>query len=194
MLRQDLFLSITQLWGTPDIDLFAFRLNAQLPCYVSRKPDPGASHTDAFTIPWTDYFFYAFPPFSIILHCVQKIEQEEAEGMLVVPNWLTQPWYTKLMQMITDYPRLLPVQKDILTHPSQKGSCHPLWQRLHVMACKLSGQLIQKQGVSTEAADIILKSWRPGTTSKQYHHISGNGYSIAIKGVLIQLIPLWDKH
>ena len=48
MLRQDLFLSITQLWGTPDIDLFAFRLNAQLPCYVSWKPDPGASHTDAF--------------------------------------------------------------------------------------------------------------------------------------------------
>ena len=28
------------------------------------------------------------------------------------PNWPTQPWYTKLMQMITDYPRLFPVQKD----------------------------------------------------------------------------------
>lgn len=86
MLRQDLFLSITQLWGTPDIDLFASQLNAQLTCYVSWKPDPGASYTDAFTIPWTHYFFYAFPPFSIILRCVQKIEQEEAEGMLVVPN------------------------------------------------------------------------------------------------------------
>ena len=103
MLRPDLFLSIAQLWGTPDIDLFASRLNAQLQCYVSWKPDPGASFTDAFTIPWTDHFFYAFPPFSIILRCVQKIEQEEAEGMLVVPNWPTQPWYTKLMQMITDY-------------------------------------------------------------------------------------------
>ena len=104
MLRQDLFLSIAQLWGTPDIDLFASQLNAQLPCYVSWKPDPGASYTDAFTIPWTDYYFYAFPPFSIILRCVQKIEQEKAEGLLVVPNWPTQPWYTKLMQMITNYP------------------------------------------------------------------------------------------
>lgn len=52
-----------------------------------------------------------FPPFSIILRCVQKMEQEEAEGMLMVPNWPTQPWYTKLMQMITDYPPLLPVQR-----------------------------------------------------------------------------------
>lgn len=31
MLRQDIFLSITQLWGKPEIDLFASRLNAQLP-------------------------------------------------------------------------------------------------------------------------------------------------------------------
>ena len=94
--------------------------------------------------------------------------------MLVVPNWPTQPWCTKLMQMITHYPRLLPVQNDILTHPSQRGSCHPLWQRLHLMACKLSGTVIQKQGVSTKAADIILKSWRPGT-SKQYQPYIRNG-------------------
>ena len=71
------------------------------------------------------------------------------------------------MQMITDYPRLLPVQKDILTHPSQKGSCHPLWQQLQLMACKLSGQLSKSRAFLREAADIILKSWRPGT-SKQY--------------------------
>ena len=43
MPRPDLFWSIAQKWGTPDIDLFASRLNAQLPCYVSWKPDPGAS-------------------------------------------------------------------------------------------------------------------------------------------------------
>ena len=193
MPRQDLFLSITQLWGTPDIDLFASGLNAQLPCYVPWKPDPGASLTDAFTIPWTDYVFYAFPPFNIILRCVQKIEQEEAKGMLVVPNWLTQPWYTKLMQLITDYPRLLPEQKDILTHISQKGSCHPLWQRLHLMARKLSRQLSKSRAFRQRQQ---TSSSNPGdqVQASNTNHISGNGYSIAIKGVLIQLIPLWDKH
>ena len=87
--------------------------------------------------------------------------------MLVVPNWPTQPWYTKLMEMITDYPRLLPVQKDILTHPSQKGSCHPAVAAPSSDGMQAIRTVIQKQGVSTEAADIILKSWRPGT-SKQY--------------------------
>jgi hypothetical protein len=50
ILSQDIFLSIAQLWGQPEIDLFASRLNAQLPCYVSWKPDPGTSFTDAFTM------------------------------------------------------------------------------------------------------------------------------------------------
>lgn len=72
-----------------DIDLIASHFNAQLPCNASWKPDPGASFTDAFTISWAAYYFYAFPPFSIILHCLQKAEQEEAEGIPVVPNWLT---------------------------------------------------------------------------------------------------------
>ena len=72
-----------------DIDLIASHFNVQLPCNASWKPDPGASFTDAFTISWAAYYFYAFPPFSIILHCLQKAEQEEAEGIPVVPNWLT---------------------------------------------------------------------------------------------------------
>ena len=63
ILRQDLFLSITQLWGKPDVDLFASRLNAQLPCYVSWKPDPGASKSNeqvmnktAECIAWLQFF------------------------------------------------------------------------------------------------------------------------------------------
>lgn len=33
-------------FGVPDIDLFASRINAQLPTYVSWKPDPGAKYID----------------------------------------------------------------------------------------------------------------------------------------------------
>ncbi len=173
MLRQVIFLSITQLWGKPEIDLFASRLNAQLPCYASWKPNHGASFTDSFTIPWTDYYFYAFPPFSIILR--------------------TQPWHTKPMQMITDYSRLLPVQKSILTHPSKKGSYHQLWQRLHLMACKLSGQPCKSRAFRKRQQTSSLNPGdqeQPNSTNLT----SGNGYSIVVKGALIQLIPLWDKH
>ena len=56
-----------------DIDLFASRLNAQLPNYNYWPPDPGSSAVNAFSIPWQSHMFYAFPPFSLIPRCVQKI-------------------------------------------------------------------------------------------------------------------------
>ena len=106
ILRPDLFWSIAQRWGTPDIDLFASRLNACAMFPGNQTQGPALNVFFCYAIPWTDHFFYAFHAFSIILRCVEKIEQEEAEGMLVVPNWPTQPWYTKVKQMITDYARL----------------------------------------------------------------------------------------
>ena len=43
-------------------DLFASRLTNQLADYISWRPDPGAIHTDAFTINWAPLRGYAFPP------------------------------------------------------------------------------------------------------------------------------------
>ena len=49
-LRPDIFARILEKLGTPEIDLFASRLNKQLTTYVSWKPNPGAIHVDAFKI------------------------------------------------------------------------------------------------------------------------------------------------
>ena len=35
MVRPDIFLQITDIWGEPSTDLFASRLNHQVSCYVS---------------------------------------------------------------------------------------------------------------------------------------------------------------
>ena len=45
---------------TPTIDLFASRINNQIPVYVSYKPDPDASSTDVFTLDWSNLSFYDF--------------------------------------------------------------------------------------------------------------------------------------
>ena len=71
-------------------DLFASRLNRQLATYISWRRDPEASYIDAFSIPWTNKGYYAFPPFSIIDRCLQKISQDNAEGVILVPIWPTQ--------------------------------------------------------------------------------------------------------
>ena len=50
MLNKSVFAQIIEKYGRLDIDLFASRLNAQLPTYISWMPDPGAWTVDAFTV------------------------------------------------------------------------------------------------------------------------------------------------
>ena len=77
MLKKCLFQkAISALQFTPEIDLFASRLNKQIDKYVSFKPDPEAFEVDAFFMSWTNLKFYAFPPFSCISRCLQKINLE----------------------------------------------------------------------------------------------------------------------
>ena len=66
MLQPHIFKALCQLYHTPDVALFATRINAQLAAYVSWKPDLSAIHTNAFTMNWTYKKLYAFPPFSNI--------------------------------------------------------------------------------------------------------------------------------
>ena len=72
MLSARAFKRIVALFGQPDIDLFASRLNAQVETYVAWKPPPMAKFVDAFTVDWLQFFFNGFPPFCLISRCVKK--------------------------------------------------------------------------------------------------------------------------
>ena len=91
--------ALSQLSLCPTIDLFASRLNAQFSRYVSFKPDPGAVATDAFSLNISCETFYAFPPFSVINSFLQRVREDQASGILVLPNWPTQSWFPQAMQM-----------------------------------------------------------------------------------------------
>ena len=80
----------------------------QAACYASWRPNPGVTYADAFSISWENQFFYTFPPFSLIALCLQKISMEKAEGIMIVPVWPTQLWYSQLIRLIMDVPRTLP--------------------------------------------------------------------------------------
>ena len=43
---------------------------------------------------------YAFPPFICIPKILQKVWHDNAEGILVVPDWLNQFWYTQYTEII----------------------------------------------------------------------------------------------
>ena len=54
-LDRKIFRSICQRFYTPEVDLFASRLNHQLPKHVSSYPDPGALAVDAFLLDWSKW-------------------------------------------------------------------------------------------------------------------------------------------
>ena len=74
---------------------------------------------------WKEYYFYAFPPFSVIAASLQKIEQDQATGVLVVPIWQTQPWCTTLLHLLVDYPLCLPQSDHLLMEPHNGALCTP---------------------------------------------------------------------
>ena len=107
-LNEAVFSDIIKLWGKPEIDTFASRLNYQTLPYVSWRPDPQTIAIDAFTLNWNYSFIYAFPPFSFISPVLQKILREKVEVIMIVPQWSAQPWYSQLARMLIEQPILLP--------------------------------------------------------------------------------------
>lgn len=136
-LNEKIFKKLVNIWGKPEIDMFASRHNNQLSKYVSWKPDPMAQAVDAFCQNWAEQFCYIFAPFSQIHRVLQKIDDDKAECMVILPFWSTQPWFSKMMHMLTDYPIFLPREKGTLTHPFRKITDLP---KTRLIGVRLSGK------------------------------------------------------
>ena len=134
--------ALRQLGASPVIDLFASRLNCQMQRYISYRPDPEAEAVDAFSVSWEHLQFYAFPPFSIIGRVLQKIQRDQAQGIVVVPNWPTQPWFAVLQHLLCQPPVELKCRQRLLHLPSDSSAVHPLIQRrrLNLLVCKISAK------------------------------------------------------
>ena len=137
-------------------------------------------------------FFYAFPPFSIIPQVLQKLDVAQAQAILIVPNWPTQPWYPTLTKLLVQQPILLPKNKSNVTLPSKQGKKHPLGKKLELMACLLSGDPFQieafhqklKQQYSTPG-DLVRKN--------NIEYSLTNGSHMRINGMQIPFIPNYES-
>ncbi|XP_045137462.1 uncharacterized protein LOC123519890 [Portunus trituberculatus] len=175
-LNVSIFRVLCHVFGTPTIDLFASRLNKQVPLFCSWRPDPEAAYFDAFSIKWSMFpLCYMFPPFSLISRCLQKLRAEQVEGWMVVPLWLSQPWMGMLLHMLVDHPWLIMRGQAVLTHPSSAAQ-HPVLVHTQLMACRLSGSLSKHEAY---LQTVQTSSWplgsrgRPDNTD---HTSTCNGY------------------
>lgn len=124
-LAQYAFEEIISKFGTPNIDLFASRINKKCNRYISWHADPDAWAVNAFTVSWSNFYFYAFPPFTMILKTLRKIITDKAKGILIVPLWPTQPWYPLFQSLLITEPITFNANQNlILSHHSSNHNMH----------------------------------------------------------------------
>ena len=182
MLLPKVFKLLCQIFYTPDIDLFATRINAQLPIYVAWKPDPSAAHINAFALNWANGELYAFPPFRIIGRVLQKIQTDRATVLTILPLWPTQAWFPKALQLLVAAPLLLPRHSLIL--PQFPSLVHPQTQKLILVAMLLSGKPSKTKAFRQRLPDFCLTHGERA----QWHNmgnISNDGCHFVVGGKLI---------
>ena len=183
-LDRSVFWAVMNLYGPCDVDLFASRLNFQLPQYISWRPDPYALAADAFRIQWTGLQGYAFPPFALIGRCLQKIRQEGSTVVLIAPVWPSQSWYPWLLEMLASTPALLPVHRNILRDPFNRD--HPLLvrQQLQLAAWKVSGIHTHCQ-VYRRELQILSQQGGGSGQIQPISQVGSSGLAGVVQGTLI---------
>ena len=184
-LHQGVFKQILGALGKCNIDLFATRLNAQLEHFVSWRPDPNSVGTDALQLPWDRWEGYAFPPFCLIGRCLRKVREDKASLVLVAPVWRSQPWYPALLELLVDFPLILPGNPMLLTDPFNNP--HPLIVagQLQLAAWKLSS-------VDSKQKEFLKKlpnCWQPDGVEAQIQHTRAPGRDGIAGAVYGKLIP-----
>ena len=135
----EIFSKLVAKFGRPDIDLFASRLNHQLPTYVSYQPDPDSSYIDAFKMSWKGKFIYAFPPFSMIWPMLSKIRRDRVwRALIITPMWPTQSWFTALEKMRLKNVTISRISSSKLTLPGTSDK-HPMGRKLKLQAALCTG-------------------------------------------------------
>ncbi|CAB4000067.1 Hypothetical predicted protein [Paramuricea clavata] len=192
-LDANIFPKLTAHFGTPEVDMFASRLNYQMTPFVSWHPDPQAWAIDAFTLDWNNILFYAFPPFSIIPHftfqVLQTLDTAQTQAILIVPNWPPEPWYPMLTRLLIQQPILLPKHKSNVSLPFKQEKEHPLGKQLKLMACLLSGDPCQVRAFHQK---LKQQHSTPGGLEHKNNtkSFSTSGSHLLISGMQISFIQL----
>ena len=91
---------------------------------------------------------------------LQKLQEGQAQGILIAPLWKTQTWFPKMLHMLTAQPVLLPKDKSLLQLPHNRTVTHPLWPKLRLMVCFLSGDDSKSKKFKGELVKLTTKQYR----------------------------------
>ena len=174
-LDNEVFFEINNKFGNIEFDLFASRLNNKHEKYASWKPDPNATFIDCFSRPWTNLKFYAFPPFSMVLRTIMKVDRDSASGILVCPVWPTQAWFPKLVKMLVAPPLILSQNK--LSLPFKPSVQHKQ-ANLFLMACAISGSSTKAEAFQRTLLTSSVPPGGPAQSNNMQYILKSGSISV----------------
>jgi len=152
------FQKVQGVLGPCLVDLFATRLNHQLPEFISWRPDPFAQGTDVVQVDWKTLKGYAFP---LLLN--REVHTEDSHGRMYHNTSGSVVAFTGLVPS-TDgetggvLPNWRDLLKDLLNQP------HPLGTP-ETSCLQSIGNHHAAAGVSKKASDLLLAGWSKGTNT-----------------------------
>ncbi|XP_071989492.1 uncharacterized protein [Engystomops pustulosus] len=98
-INQEVFLQLTDLWGVPQIDLFATKENSVCHQYYSLEAGEPKDRLDAFSHQWIEPLSYAFPPIPLIARVLRKILSDQARILDFLQKGLEQGLSTSTLKV-----------------------------------------------------------------------------------------------
>ena len=125
---------VMQCLGRPDIDLFASRLNHQVPRYGSLVDDP-RSEGNTWQLQWGTYRLpWVNPPWEDIPQVLNKVIRDKARVLAVLPLWRTRPWFATVCHLMAS--RMIVLEGELFRNPEGRWMEQPRWK---LMAAVLDG-------------------------------------------------------
>lgn len=113
---------------------------------------------------------------------------ERVTGIVVLPNWPTQHYYSTVMKMLIAHPLYVRKRQTLLQIPNSK-QIHKIWDKLYLLICLLSGDQLKTD------------NFRKTLPKYFYHHgdhlhlnnmkvICGDGKFFVVDGRLIRFVQI----
>ena len=134
---------IVNAYGTPDVDLMASMQSRKCPFFYSwNRKDEEALALDSLSrdVRWNAWTKpYLFPPFPLIAACLNKIQEQAVEKIIVIlPFWPGKAWFSDLQRMALSVKRL-PLRKDLIVD-LESGIPPPNIAALKLVVAVLTGR------------------------------------------------------
>lgn len=140
--------------------------------YISWFPDPQAITSDAFSINWSEYIPYIFPPFSLIGRILQKLQDDEVSKAIIVLLKWAMVWYgiPAMVSNVIKYANRNSSSfsynsKSTLVSSQQSTSPSQQEENASIRLSSVRNKL-KSRGFSEKSVNFITYSWRPSTNRK----------------------------